>query len=160
MYTLYCLVFFILSTLTCAQNLIRIDAPKPNDVIKSKEVFDIKYSVIGSQTLSPPVNSYYPSSLSASFSWSERANQSNSHSFNVASSLKTNGYPGGSQNVQHSESWKVPGCHFFSRYPPASFDFSLTFTPVYADAQATGTPQDTIIIPVSVTVDNSTFPKC
>ncbi|KAI8362714.1 hypothetical protein EDC96DRAFT_575963 [Choanephora cucurbitarum] len=151
MYTLYYyLVFFILSTY--AQNLIRIDAPKPNDVIKSKETFDIKYTVIGSQTF------YYPSSLSASFSWTERANQSNSHSFSVASSLKTNSYPGGSQDVHHNESWKVPGCHFFSRYPPASFDFSLTFTPVYADT--TGTPQDTIMIPVSVTVDNSTFPKC
>ncbi|KAI8368498.1 hypothetical protein BD560DRAFT_398886 [Blakeslea trispora] len=162
MKTLCCFILFILSTFVCSQNLISIDAPKPNDTIKSKELLVIKYSIIGSQTCKFIHLSCceYTNNDYASFSWTEHTNQSNSYSFNVASGLKTNAYPGGTRTVQHQESWRVPGCHFFSRYPPTSFDFSLKFTPLYAESNAIGTPQDTITIPLSITVDNSTFPKC
>lgn len=111
------------------------------------------------------VNATYPNSLSVDFVWTEQANASNRISFSIASGLNTDSYPGGLQNVQRKTSWHAPNCHFFSRYPPRTFDFSLVFTPVYPTPsspgdQIIGTEQSTIIVPVAVIVDNSTFPKC
>lgn len=81
---------------------------------------------------------------------------------NVASGLETDSYPGGLQNVQHRDQWKLPNCHFFSRYPPTAYDFSLLFTPNYETGQVVvvGTAQSAIAVPLSITVDNSTFPRC
>lgn len=83
----------------------------------------------------------------------------------VASGLVTDPYPGGLNSIQHKEPWKAPNCHFFSRYSPTAYDFTLVFTPVYpvvavGSAANVGSPQSAIIIPLVVTVDNSTFPKC
>jgi hypothetical protein len=114
--------------------------------------------------VSPPLNDYYPTSMTVDFVWTEHANTANTLKFEIISGLRTAPYTGGSQNVQHIESWKVPNCHFFSRYPPPTYDFSLVFTPKYPEvtetSPATGTPQEPIVVPVSITVDNSTFPKC
>jgi hypothetical protein len=102
--------------------------------------------------------------MSVDFVWTEHANTANTLKFEIVSGLRTGPYTGGSQNVQRIESWKVPNCHFFSRYPPPTYDFSLVFTPSYpevtAASPATGTAQGPIVVPVSITVDNSTFPKC
>ena len=85
-------------------------------------------------------------------------------SLSVTSGLNTDGYPGGSKNVQRKQSWKAPNCHFFSRYPPTTYDFSLVFTPQYppvtVGSPLVGTQQSQIVVPLAVTVDNSTFPKC
>lgn len=110
------------------------------------------------------VTTTYPSSLSIDFVWNEHANPNNVLSFSVSSGLLTDSYPGGLQNIQRKDSWKIPNCHFFSRYPPTTYDFSLVFTPNYP-ASLTGIPnvgtaQSAITVPLAVTVDNSTFPKC
>lgn len=84
-------------------------------------------------------------------------------SLSVSTGLLTDSYPGGLKNILHKDSWKIPNCHFFSRYPPTAYDFSLVFTPKYPAAIGTlnvGTAQSAIIVPLAVTVDNSTFPKC
>lgn len=121
-----------------------------------------------SSIANPPLNNYYPNSLNIDFVWTEHANSANTVSLQVSTGLNTNPYPGGSQNVQRKDSFRVPNCHFFSRYPPTTFDFSLVFTPIYnavtsangSIVEPTGTAQDRIIVPLAVLVDNSTFPKC
>ncbi|KAI8082541.1 uncharacterized protein B0P05DRAFT_537438 [Gilbertella persicaria] len=162
--TSYFFILLVLFTFAHAQNLINIDVPKPNEMIYNKELLNMTFTVIGSQTVSPAVSDYYPSSLIADFVWTERANTANVLSFNIASGLNTSPYPGGTQSIQRKESWRVPDCHFFSRYSPTAYDFSIVFTPVYPVATetspATGIAQDKIVIPLSITVDNSTFPKC
>lgn len=96
--------------------------------------------------------------------WTEHANPNNVISLSVSSGLNTDAYPSGLQNINHKESWRAPNCHFFSRYPPTTYDFSLVFTPIYpspvAGSQNVGTEQSKIIVPLAITVDNSTFPKC
>lgn len=110
------------------------------------------------------INTTYPSSLSIDFVWSEHANPNNVLSFSVSSGLNTDPYPSGLKTTQHKESWRAPNCHFFSRYPPTTYDFSLVFTPVYPapalGSQNVGTEQSKIVVPLAITVDNSTFPKC
>lgn len=111
------------------------------------------------------INTTYPSSLSIDFIWTEHANPTNVKSLSVSTGLITDPYPGGLKDVQHKEPWKAPNCHFFSRYPPTTYDFSLVFTPKYADvvvgsAPNVGNAQSAIVVPLAVTVNNSTFPKC
>lgn len=116
--------------------------------------------------MSPALTAYYPSSLAVGFVWSEKANTTNTLSLQVAASLDTNAYPGGTQNIERKQRWRAPNCHFFSRYPPTQYDFSLVFTPSYPTTseddqqQVLGTPQKAIIIPLGIQVDNSSFPKC
>ncbi|KAI8643166.1 hypothetical protein BD408DRAFT_159378 [Parasitella parasitica] len=158
----------LLSIAVHAQNFINVDIPKISENIYNKELLNVTYTVIGTQTTNPPLNNYYPDSLSIDFVWTEHANSTNMLSLQVSSGLNTKPYPGGNQNVQRKDSFRVPNCHFFSRYPPTAYDFSFIFTPVYniitsangSIAEPTGNAQDKIIVPVAVTVDNSTFPKC
>ncbi|KAK4509252.1 uncharacterized protein ATC70_007602 [Mucor velutinosus] len=158
----------LLSLAVNAQNVVNVDVPKVNEMIYNKGLLNITYSIIGTQTTNPPLNNYYPNSLNVDFVWTEHANTANTLSLQVSTGLNTNPYPGGTQNIQRKDTFRVPNCHFFSRYPPSTFDFSLVFTPIYntitrtngSIVEPTGTPQDKIIVPLAVTVDNSTFPKC
>lgn len=111
----------------------------------------------------PTFNAYYFNSLSANFMWKDRTS-GQSLSLHVSSSLESSPYPGGLQNKIYTFQWRVPNCHFFSRYPPAQYDYSLLFTPTYAavtnSSPATGPEQSSIAVPVTIQVNNVTFPKC
>jgi hypothetical protein len=101
----------------------------------------------------------YPSSLEAQLTWSEKANPSNQLHLTVASGLTSDPFPGGLQNLQYSQKWRVPNCHFFSRYNPSQYDFTLVIKSVYTNVTFSGTQPD-IVIPLYIDVQNSTFPKC
>lgn len=112
--------------------------------------------------MSPPLPKYYPTSLSIDFAWKEQNNAaSNIISIQLATGLYTVPYTDGTLNIENKEAWKLPNCRFFSRYPPTLYDFSLVFTPVYQPvANVTGSKQKPIVVPLSIVVDNSTFPRC
>jgi hypothetical protein len=125
------------------------------------------YVIFLNTIVNPPYDTKttYPNSLSVDLVWSEHANPSNVLSLSVSSGMSTDAYPSGLQNIQYHQTWRAPNCHFFSRYPPTTYDFSLQFTPSYPEpieggAANVGTEQSKIVVPLSITVDNSTFPKC
>lgn len=111
----------------------------------------------------PPFSAYYFNSLVAEFIWKDRSG-GQSQSLSISSSLDCAPYPAGLQNKVYNQQFNVPNCHFFSRYPPSQYDFSILFTPYYApptnSSPATGPEQPPVSVPVTIHVNNDTFPKC
>ncbi|CAO3579892.1 unnamed protein product [Absidia cylindrospora] len=107
----------------------------------------------------PPANASYPSSMTAQFQWLQKGTEGNPLSLSALGGLDTHHYVAGIQNKGYTASWNVPNCHFFSRYTPSNYDFSLVFTPVYSDVTAPS-QQEPIKIALNVQVNNATYPKC
>ncbi|CAO3581196.1 unnamed protein product [Absidia cylindrospora] len=160
-YNISTLLLLLLLSLTCfAQDFIQINSPTNGQTVTSKTRLDVSYTVIGAQTLSPaPVNATYPSSMTATFQWSQKGNNDgNSLSFSALGGLNTRHYAAGIQNKGYTASFNVPNCHFFSRYNPSNYDFHLVFTPLYSEESEQ--QQEPISVALNVQVNNATFPKC
>ncbi|KAG1137925.1 hypothetical protein G6F37_010901 [Rhizopus arrhizus] len=159
----FILSFFIHFILADGSNVLVINSPQPNQQISSKSDFRITYTIVGGQATNPPFAAYYFHSLSADFIWKDHTS-GQSLSFTISSSLDSSPYPNGLQNKVYDTEWKVPNCHFFSRYPPSQYDYSILFTPSYLpvtnSSPATGPEQSSITVPITIQVNNNTFPKC
>ncbi|CAO3641484.1 unnamed protein product [Cunninghamella blakesleeana] len=144
-----------------AQDFIQITSPTQNQVVGAKQEVAITYNVIGAQTLQPPpANATYPSGMSLYFQWLAKGTTNNPIHLTAINSLTTKPFIAGISNKQYSTTWKTPGCHFFSRYNPNNYDFSLVFSPTYSGIVQPDQQQDNILIPLSFQINNSTFPKC
>ncbi|CEG75689.1 hypothetical protein RMATCC62417_10693 [Rhizopus microsporus] len=156
-------LFLIHYVLADSPSVLVINAPQPNQQLTSKTHFNLTYTIVGSQTTNPPFSAYYFNSLAAEFIWKDRSG-GQSQSLKISSSLDCAPYPAGLQNKVYNQQFNVPNCHFFSRYPPSQYDFSILFTPYYApptnSSPATGPEQPPVSVPVTIHVNNDTFPKC
>ncbi|KAI9315595.1 hypothetical protein BX666DRAFT_1860837 [Dichotomocladium elegans] len=150
-----------------AADVIVINEPSSNQHLPSNTEVSIKYTVVGAQAGKYGlwgVDAYYPNSLNVNFQWIQNSNQENVISFSAASGLTTDPAPAGLVDKQYSTTWKTPNCHFFTRYTTSDYTFSLVFIPNYPVLNATQTapgPQQAVIsVPVTIQVNNGTFPKC
>ncbi|KAG2212760.1 hypothetical protein INT46_010720 [Mucor plumbeus] len=69
----------------------------------------------------------YPSSIDVYLRWTQ-GNQN--IQLRAASGLLTAAMAGGNNKV-YNHRWKLPNCHFFKRYMPSEWSFSLVFDPQY-----------------------------
>lgn len=91
------------------------------------------------------------------FKWTQ--NNQNTIEFKAASGLVTDPAVGRNSKV-YSYRWKLPNCHFFKRYMPSEWSFSLvfdpnypandTFKPMHSSVVALGPKQTPFTIPISV----------
>ncbi|KAI9299378.1 hypothetical protein BJ944DRAFT_245328 [Cunninghamella echinulata] len=155
-------ILLLISLITVfAQDFVQITSPTSNQVFGSKVDVPIHYNIIGAQTLEPPpANATYPSSIKLTFQWLSKGTTDNPLNFTAVNSLAAKPFVAGFQNKQYTGSWKTPNCHFFSRYNPNNYDFSLVFTPIYNANALPDQQQDPISIPIGIQVNNATFPKC
>ncbi|KAL1933507.1 hypothetical protein VTP01DRAFT_7597 [Rhizomucor pusillus] len=162
MVLLACIIYAL--AVVSAQDLITINSPTENQQLASNTEITIQYTVNGNQ-VENIASPYYPSSMDLNFQWTENSNTSNVISFSAVTGIATDPYPAGIQNKQYTATFKTPGCHFFTRYQTSQYSFALVFNPVYPTlspgATAPGnTQQSPITIPVSIQVNNQTFPRC
>ncbi|KAI8081399.1 uncharacterized protein BX664DRAFT_340315 [Halteromyces radiatus] len=155
-FTLFLLVF----VLTCsAQDFIQITSPTNGQTVSSKSQLTISYNVIGVPIVSPPpANATYPSGMTAEFQWLQKGTTNNPLSLNASNSLVTKPYVAGIQNKAYTSVWNIPNCHFFSRYTPSNYNFQMVFTPTYNIPSDQN--QQSIVVPLTIQVNNATFPKC
>ncbi|KAI8890964.1 hypothetical protein K501DRAFT_319516, partial [Backusella circina FSU 941] len=146
-------------TFISCQNILLVNLPRSNEQIHNKDLSIIDYTILGDHTGDLNTNIVYPSTLEAELTWTAKGNPSNQLHLTVASGLTSDPFPGGLKNLQYTSTWRVPNCHFFSRYNPNEYDFTLVVKPVYNNATISGS-QPAIIIPLYIDVQNSTFPKC
>lgn len=181
MVLLACIIYAL--AVVSAQDLITINSPTENQQLASNTEITIQYTVNGNQVgkkkhssgiatnrsliinIENIASPYYPSSMDMNFQWTENSNTSNVISFSAVTGIATDPYPAGIQNKQYTATFKTPGCHFFTRYQTSQYSFALVFNPVYPTlspgATAPGnTQQSPITIPVSIQVNNQTFPRC
>jgi hypothetical protein len=71
--------------------------------------------------------------LDVTFRWTDKNNTSIQYEFIALNGLNTDAYPSGLKNQVYSHQWKLPNCHFFSRYMPSLWSFSLIFEPKYPE---------------------------
>ncbi|KAI7887024.1 hypothetical protein K492DRAFT_155529 [Lichtheimia hyalospora FSU 10163] len=144
-----------------ADGLIQVNNPASNQVLGSNTHNVFQYTVVGAQTGDNP---YYPNSINVDLQWQQRNNDSNTLRINVISGLAADSAPAGISNKQYTSSWKLPGCHFFTRYNTDKYGFSLIVSPNYAalspNQTAPGPEEPSQTIPVQIQVNNGTFPKC
>jgi hypothetical protein len=103
--------------------------------------------------------------MTAQFEWLAKGTQNDPLALSALGGMNTRHYAAGIQNKEYTNSWNVPNCHFFSRYNPSNYDFRLVFTPVYkaelpGEEQQSDHQQQPIVIPLTVQVNNATYPKC
>ncbi|CDH49995.1 hypothetical protein RO3G_08939 [Lichtheimia corymbifera JMRC:FSU:9682] len=160
----------LLSTVSCfgsrpvsADGLIQVNSPASNQVLGSNTDNVFQYTVVGAQTVGIS-NPYYPNSINVDLQWQQRNNDSNTLRINVISGLAADSAPAGISNKQYTSTWKLPGCHFFTRYNTAQYGFSLIVSPNYAalspNQTAPGPEEPSQTIPLQIQVNNGTFPKC
>lgn len=82
-------------------------------------------SVDGASRLNPIPN--YPSSLDVYLKWTQ---DNQNIQLRAVSGLVTAAMAGGNNKV-YNHRWKLPNCHFFKRYMPSEWSFSLVFDPQY-----------------------------
>ncbi|KAF7731413.1 hypothetical protein EC973_000221 [Apophysomyces ossiformis] len=148
-----------------AQDVVVINHPAQNEQWVNNKEFPIDYTIVGGQTTNPPFAANYPNSLSVYFQWNKHGDTSNPLRLSAIQNLETAPYPAGVQNQQYHQLWKTPNCHFFSRYPPSAYDFSLYFEPTYIppgpnQTVPAGPQQQPITVNLQIKVNNETFPKC
>ncbi|KAI7879238.1 hypothetical protein K492DRAFT_196123 [Lichtheimia hyalospora FSU 10163] len=152
-----------MATIALAADVVRIDEPTDNAQLPSNTEISFKYTVIGAQAAGI-TDAYYPNSMTVDFEWVQNGNESNVLRFNAASSLETASAPAGVSDKQYEATWKTPNCHFFTRYNPSDYTFSLLFTPVYPELTpnmtAPGPEQQAMSVPININVNNGTFPRC
>ncbi|KAG0169888.1 hypothetical protein DFQ28_002834 [Apophysomyces sp. BC1034] len=160
------LLLLALVSTVLAQDVLVINHPAQNEQWSNNREFPIDYTIVGGQTTNPPFDANYPNSLTVYFQWAKHGDGSNPLRLTAIQSLETSPYPAGVQNQQYHQKWKTPNCHFFSRYPPSSYDFSLYFEPSYlpaapnATSVSNGPQQQPITVNLNIQVSNETFPKC
>ncbi|KAI8365378.1 uncharacterized protein BYT42DRAFT_550235 [Radiomyces spectabilis] len=146
---------------TAAVDVIVINQPTPNQKVVNRQVLAIQYTIIGAQTINPPINALYPSSMDATFHWQQRQTPSTSFNISGLSNLNTDPYPAGIQNQIYTAHWKLPNCHFFARYKPTDWDFTLVFELKYPINPNNLPTQPPIRIPLAIEpVGNDITPKC
>lgn len=75
----------------------------------------------------------YPNSLKMEFKWVSKNNTSTAPiQLTALSGLSAEPSAGGLKNVTYSHRWKLPNCHFFRRYMPSEWSFSIVVEPQYA----------------------------
>jgi hypothetical protein len=82
-------------------------------------------SAEGNSRLNPIPN--YPSSIDVYLRWTQG---NRNIQLRAASGLLTAAMTGGNNKV-YNHRWKLPNCHFFKRYMPSEWSFSLVFDPQY-----------------------------
>ncbi|KAL9553606.1 hypothetical protein MBANPS3_003201 [Mucor bainieri] len=115
--------------------LVTITNPKVNQMLIPSQQLILQYTINGvssNGTNRPNPTPNYPSSLDVYFKWSQ--NNQNIQ-FKAASGLTTDAMAGGSSKV-YNHRWKLPNCHFFRRYMPSEWSYSLVFDPQYPDPAA------------------------
>lgn len=98
----------------------------------------------------------YPSSLDVYFKWA----QSNQNiQLKAASGLVTDVMASGNSKV-YNHRWKLPNCHFFRRYMPSEWSYSLVFDPQYPDPVANNMsqPAHTPLVPLGPKQSQITIP--
>ncbi|KAI9263676.1 hypothetical protein BY458DRAFT_514423 [Sporodiniella umbellata] len=157
------LALILVSGAIADSNVLVINSPQPNQQIQSKSRFPITYTIVGGQAAKPAFDAYYFHTLQANLIWKDRTG-GQARLLSVSNSMDASHSPAGLQDKSHSLSWHVPNCRFFSRYPPSQYDYSILFTPVYApvtnSSPATGPEQPPVSVPITIQVNNGSFPKC
>ncbi|KAG2228069.1 hypothetical protein INT45_009115 [Circinella minor] len=155
---LFCSIGF-----TIAADIIRIDQPTNNQQIPSNTDIAFQYTILGAQA-NGITDAYYPNSFAVDFQWVQKSDESNVLKFTAISSLESSPAPAGVSDKQYTNTWKVPNCHFFTRYQTNDYTFSMVVTPQYStltvNQTAPGPEQSVISVPVNIQVNNGTFPRC
>lgn len=76
----------------------------------------------------------YPNFLKMNLRWTSKNNTNNVPiELTALSNLNADSSAGGLKNIVYTQKWKLPNCHFFKRYLPSDWSFSLVFEPEYSD---------------------------
>jgi hypothetical protein len=113
----------------------------------------------------------YPSSLDVYFRWTSNKNNTEQPiSLTAASGLSTTPFAGGARDKTYTYHWKLPNCHFFKRYLPSDWSFTLVFESQYPETTASrtvssnknsttieplGPEQTAITIPISINLNST-----
>lgn len=94
------------------------------------------------------------------FRWTEKNATSRQNEFIALNGLNTDPYPGSLKNQVYSHRWKLPNCHFFSRYLPSEWTFSLIFQTHYPEIHSvvTNTTKKYVVVPLGPKQANITLP--
>ncbi|CEP08507.1 hypothetical protein [Parasitella parasitica] len=167
------LIAFLLLTIAFAaadeattNALVSINNPKENQMLAPGQQLILQYTINGfppnngASHVDPAPN--YPSSLEVYLKWTK--NDQNIQ-LRAAGGLVTAAKAGGNSRM-YNRPWKLPNCHFFRRYMPSEWSFSLVFDPQYPASKTTtannmsnsahtplitlGPKQSQIIIPISI----------
>ncbi|KAI9361016.1 Six-hairpin glycosidase-like protein [Pilaira anomala] len=131
---------FLVDGTTAATDLLTITNPKANQPMLPGQQVIIQYTVhgspktIGTTTQKPN----YPDSIDMILRWTDKKNQT--IQFLALNGLSTDPYVDLVKDQVYDHRWKLPNCHFFRRYLPSDWTFSLIFQPQYH--------QETIIQPL------------
>ncbi|KAI8071078.1 hypothetical protein BC940DRAFT_295205 [Gongronella butleri] len=114
-----------------APQQIKVQHPGPNQQVSYNSIVPVEYHV-------QRVDHYQEgSSVDVVLQWQQIDQQGN------AGPLQTNVHHGLSARAHRGledlfyYQWKTPGCHFFIRYPPAQFNFTMVFLPSNATQSPT-----------------------
>ncbi|GAN08602.1 hypothetical protein MAM1_0214d08117 [Mucor ambiguus] len=139
--------------------LVTITNPKANQMLIPSQQLILQYTAHGvpsNGTSRPNPAPNYPSSLDVYFKWTQN---SQSIQFKAASGLATNVMAGGNSKV-YNHRWKLPNCHFFRRYMPSEWSYSLVFDPQYPDPAANNMskPAHPPLVPLGPKQSQTTIP--
>ncbi|KAI8640870.1 hypothetical protein BD408DRAFT_403862 [Parasitella parasitica] len=147
---------------TATNALVSVTNPKENQMLVPGQQLVLQYTINGVPTnngaprTDPTPN--YPSSLDVFLKWTQ-----NNQNFQLkaAGGLVTAARADGNNRV-YNHPWKLPNCHFFRRYMPSEWSFSLVFDPQYpatannmptsahTSLVALGPKQAQIIVPIAI----------
>ncbi|KAI8079008.1 uncharacterized protein B0P05DRAFT_106230 [Gilbertella persicaria] len=141
---LCCLLLF--STTLADDSLIKIKSPSLDQTLVPGKPINIEYIINAQKKNAPPPN--YPSSMDVYFHWK---GDSKELEFKAVSGLVTQAIANGAESKTYRRTMKLPNCHFFKRYLPSEWSFTLVFQPNYPESiDPIGPKQANIVIPVRI----------
>ncbi|KAG2232397.1 hypothetical protein BDF21DRAFT_394126 [Thamnidium elegans] len=134
-------------------NIVSIAHPKANQVMSPGQLVIVQYTIHGTPKNGTHQNERvnYPDSLDMILRWTDKKNKT--IEFLALNGLNTDPYVDLVKNQDYSHRWKLPNCHFFRRYLPTEWSFSLIFQSQYHEVLSVilpinGTKNHAVVVPL------------